>query len=75
MPVLQGADPDEYEVYVFNRWGEVVWHSETLNVPWDGLDRVTGLMLKTDVYAWRIKAKDIMLGEKHEFKGHVTLLK
>jgi len=75
MPILQGADPEEYEVFIFNRWGEIVWSSESLNTPWDGLDQGTGLIVKTDVYAWRIKAKDIMLGEKHEFKGHVTVIK
>ena len=75
MPVLQGADPEAFEVYIFNRWGELLWSSETLGVAWDGIDSAISTVVKSDVYVWRIKAKDIMLGEKHEYKGHVTVIK
>ncbi|MDC3336852.1 gliding motility-associated C-terminal domain-containing protein [Flavobacteriales bacterium] len=75
MPVLQGADPEAFEVYIFNRWGELLWSSETLGVAWDGVDSAISSVVKSDVYVWRIKAKDIMLGEKHDYKGHVTVIK
>jgi gliding motility-associated-like protein len=76
MPVLQGADPSAYEVMVFNRWGELVWSSESLNTAWDGMIKGSvNNIAKEDVYVWRIRAKDIMLNEKHDFKGHVTVLK
>ncbi len=76
MPVISGAEADDYEVLIFNRWGELVWSSETLGVAWDGTTKgTTNNMAKTDVYVWRIRAKDIMLGEKHDYKGHVTVLR
>ncbi|MBL4705507.1 MAG: gliding motility-associated C-terminal domain-containing protein, partial [Flavobacteriales bacterium] len=66
----------DYEVFIFNRWGELIWQSETLTQAWDGMTKgTTNNMAETGVYVWRIRAKDIMLGEKHEFKGHVTILK
>jgi gliding motility-associated-like protein len=76
LPVIQGAEADSYEVFIFNRWGELIWSSETLNQSWDGMTKgSSNNMAEQGVYAWRIIAKDIMLNEKHEFKGHVTLLK
>lgn len=76
MPVIQGADPTAYEVLIFNRWGELVWSSESLGTAWDGATKgTTNNLAESGVYVWRIRAKDIMLGEKHDFKGHVTVLK
>ncbi|MCR6641368.1 MAG: gliding motility-associated C-terminal domain-containing protein [Sporocytophaga sp.] len=46
----------EFEMTVFNRWGEIVFHSTDINSGWDGLYK--GDVAKQDSYAYLIKAKD-----------------
>ncbi len=61
-----------YEFWVFDRWGEVVYYTEQVGAAWDGTYR--GFPSKTDVYVWKVKLRDFE-GKPHEFVGHVTLLK
>jgi len=72
-PVVSGIDPLTYEFMIFNRWGELIFESQNQAVTWDGTHK--GLMSQEDVYVWKIKVKDAIRGEKHEYIGHVTLLK
>lgn len=57
---------------VFNRWGEIVFHSTDINSGWDGLYK--GDVAKQDSYAYLIKAKDNR-GREKVYKGTVTLLR
>jgi gliding motility-associated-like protein len=72
-PVINGADPLDYNLYVFNRWGELIFESHFPTIGWDGTYK--GTMSQQDVYVWKIVLKDATTGEKKEFYGHVTLLK
>jgi len=72
-PVVIGADPLQYEFLIFNRWGELIYDSQVLGTGWDGTYK--GLMVQQDVYVWRLKVVNAMNNEKHEYKGHVTILK
>lgn len=64
----------EYEMWIFDRWGERIFYTDDINKGWDG--RVQGKPAegKQDVYIWKVKLKDV-LGKKHDYIGHVTLLK
>jgi len=73
VPVVIGADPLEYEFLVFDRWGELIYNSQILGQGWDGSYK--NMMVKTDVYVWQLKVTNAMNNEKHEYKGHVTVLK
>jgi hypothetical protein len=61
----------DYELYVFNRWGEVLFETNDLDEPWDPW---TPNSYPGDVYVWRIIYKD-MAGEEKELTGHVTILR
>jgi gliding motility-associated-like protein len=71
-PVLSNILEDGYEFLVFNRWGEVVFQTNDLNTPWDGT--YAGNPVKEDIYVWKILVRDNR-SERHEFNGHVTLLR
>lgn len=73
LPVISGADAETYELYIFDRWGELVFESYSLNQGWDGTFK--GQNAKSDVYVWKIKVKAAANNEKKEFVGHVTLLR
>ena len=73
LPILSGIDPLSYELMIFNRWGELIFETQNYGQSWDGYHK--GIMSQEDVYVWKIKVKDAIENKKHEYIGHVTLLK
>lgn len=74
-----GILPEEdFRFLIFNRWGDIIFESNSLNDPWDGTARALGgtKLVKQDVYVWRVQFKDVTRERaKHTLIGHVTLLK
>jgi gliding motility-associated-like protein len=65
----------KYEFYVFDRWGEKIFHTKEFTEGWDGTYQGRGGKICTeDVYTWLITCTDVF-GKSHELKGHVTLLR
>lgn len=73
LPFVSGHAPDSYELRIFNRWGELIFESNSEHVGWDGTHH--SLKAKNDVYVWKIKVKKISNGERKEIIGHVTLIR
>ena len=57
----------EYEIRIYNRWGEKVFESDENNVAWDGKDALPGY------YMYQIFAYDFR-NNLHVYKGSVYLL-
>ncbi|MFM2016902.1 MAG: hypothetical protein RL007_558 [Bacteroidota bacterium] len=74
IPVTIGIDPDQYELWIFDRWGNMIFYSDELNEGWDGRVQGHADICQQDTYVWKIKAKDI-LGNSHNLIGHVNLIK
>jgi len=68
-----GYDPYNYELLIFNRWGEVVFQTEETTAPWDGSYK--GSIVPEGQYSWKMVVKSDRSDERHEFKGHVYLLR
>jgi len=67
-----GLGIHRFDFWVFNRWGEQIWHTTDIDDYWDGT--YNGVLVQDDVYVWKIIAYDVNK-EEHEFYGHVTVLK
>ena len=65
------AGVESYELMVFTKWGEMIFHSNDVTVGWDGY--VQGRLAATDVYAWKATAT-LSNGDKVQRIGNVTLL-
>lgn len=61
----------EYQLQIFNKWGELLFESDDVTVGWDGYYR--GEICKQDVYAWKVRARFVN-GETVVKAGDVTLL-
>ena len=48
----QGINITNLDFYVFNRWGEQIFHSTSMDDKWDG--KVNGNIVPVDVYIWKI---------------------
>jgi gliding motility-associated-like protein len=73
IPSVEGVDEEDYDFMVFNRWGELIFQTDMVSKGWDGTHR--GVKSKTDVYVWKIKAKEKSSGFAKEYIGHVNLLR
>jgi gliding motility-associated-like protein len=67
-----GTDITEYELYIFNRWGEQIFKSEPKNQPWDG--KFNGNTVETGVYAWLLLYTS-KKGAEQMALGRVTVLR
>lgn len=68
-------DMDEFELSVFDRWGQVVFRTTDPLGRWDGSRNNGGDPLKQDVYVYHISFRTISTGLPMQHSGHVTLLK
>ena len=74
IPVTQGIDPTNYELWVFDRWGNMIWYTDDLNEGWNGIVLGGTELCQIDTYVWKIKCKDI-LDKKHDLIGRVSLIR
>ena len=71
MPASMGIDPMQYEFYVFDRWGNMVFYTTDLTAGWDGSYK--GQNCPIDTYVWKLSAVSIT-GEKYNQIGRVSLI-
>jgi len=70
---IDGIDIYKFDLFVFNRWGEIVWESHNHDAAWDGT--YGGMPVPEGTYQWKIKCADFTTDEKYEFQGHFTVLR
>ena len=63
----------QFEVNVFDRWGERVYQSNDMNFKWDGV--YNGKMLNPAVYVYLVKVVYLNNYSEKLFKGSVTLIR
>lgn len=62
-----------FNMQIYDRWGELLYSTQdTHDKGWSGR-AANGKLLKTDVYVYKIYAKDIY-GKEFEYYGHVNLI-
>ncbi|NRA12932.1 MAG: gliding motility-associated C-terminal domain-containing protein [Crocinitomicaceae bacterium] len=70
---MEGIDIYDFDLQIFNRWGQVIWESHDISVPWDGT--FNGKIVQAGAYQWIIRATDLLNDNKYVYDGHVNLLK
>jgi len=77
----QGFDPFNFELFIYDRWGELIWESHDASVGWDGTYQgalqigALGMSCQEGVYTWKINYKPKETDEKKVVVGHLTLLR
>tara|TARA_R110001592_G_scaffold363109_2_gene680419 strand:+ start:104689 stop:109551 length:4863 start_codon:yes stop_codon:yes gene_type:complete len=62
----------EFEIQIFDRWGEMIFESDQLDFKWDGTYR--NILSHTGQYVWKIRYND-GIPKKVELTGRVNLLR
>ncbi len=74
-PVIQGHDIFDYAMFIYDRWGELVFETHHELLQWGGNIKGSSEVGKQDVYVWKVVATDKYTGKEKEYVGHVTLLR
>ncbi|MGI6321520.1 MAG: T9SS type B sorting domain-containing protein [Bacteroidales bacterium] len=67
-----GIGDENYKMYIYNRWGELIFLSEKFDDRWDG--KINGIEVPSNVFVYRILFTD-SFGYEYERVGRVTLLR
>ncbi|MDG1333239.1 MAG: gliding motility-associated C-terminal domain-containing protein [Crocinitomicaceae bacterium] len=71
-----GYDANDFEILIFNRWGEIIWESNDDTVGWDGSDANQSTGIAQDgTYVWKITFQALSTDERIEVVGHVNLIR
>jgi gliding motility-associated-like protein len=69
-----GTNIDKFDLWIFDRWGEQIYHTDNIYKGWDGKAKDGKGIAKQDVYVYKIEVYDFR-GDLHKYIGHVTLLR
>jgi len=71
-----GYDPQDYNLQIFNRWGEVIFESNNTSIGWDGTYGVSGnKSVQEGVYIWKVEFKKEKSKDRMKVSGHVNLIR
>jgi gliding motility-associated-like protein len=70
----KGIEIIEYEMMIFDRWGNEIFKTNSLDEGWDGRANGGTDIAQQDVYVYKIRLKDFEKRE-HSYVGNVSLVK
>ena len=70
----KGEYISDFEMRVFDRWGNMVYYSDTISKPWNGKNNSIGEIMQQDTYIYQIIIRDNRQ-KRHKYVGTVTLIK
>jgi gliding motility-associated-like protein len=69
-----GIGISTYTIWIFDRWGNLIFTSNDMNEAWDGtVQGKAGNVCQQDVYVWKVVLTDVF-GKKRKYIGHVSLI-
>ncbi|MGV3609491.1 MAG: gliding motility-associated C-terminal domain-containing protein [Fluviicola sp.] len=70
---VSGIDEYDFELMIFDRWGEVIWETHDVNSGWDGT--YNGTPVKEGTYTWIARVKDLYWDNLKVYNGAINLIK
>ena len=67
-----GDGIEKLDMYIFNRWGELIFQGHNLDSKWDG--EANGTFVPPGVYVYKINIVNVF-GGSHTYIGNVTVVK
>lgn len=68
-----GIETSGFSMYIYNRWGEVIWESHDVDGYWDG--SYNGYYVPDGVYMWRADFDVLNDAERRVLNGSITVLR
>jgi gliding motility-associated-like protein len=70
---VDGIDLSQFQLSIYNRWGEMVWVSTDVTNEWDGTYKNQPMPVGT--YNWVATVKDSHSDKKRQFTGNIALIR
>jgi gliding motility-associated-like protein len=68
---VSGVDEYNFELIIYNRWGEAIWETHDVNAQWDGT--YNGRIVPAGVYNWSARVKSTYDDNKRVFNGSILV--
>jgi gliding motility-associated-like protein len=72
-PVFSTDKIEDYSFEIYNRWGELIFQSNTLNEKWNG--KYNDKECQDDIYVWKLKYRSVDKIDTKVITGHVSILR
>jgi gliding motility-associated-like protein len=72
-PSILGIDIYDFDMAIYNRWGELIWESHDPSQGWDGT--YGGKLVETGTYTWVASVKSPYDDNKITYNGSINVLK
>jgi len=70
--LVQGTDIAEFSLRIYNRWGELLFHTNDINEGWEGYSK-DFTPAPNGVYLWKIRYKGAEHREYQDLEGRLTV--
>jgi gliding motility-associated-like protein len=74
LPRGVGWDLENYELRIYDRWGEEIYFTHDAIAGWNGKTMKNRDFVQEEVYVWKVRLRDTK-AKLHEYIGHVTVLR
>jgi gliding motility-associated-like protein len=72
LPIGTGWDNNSYDLWIFDRWGNMFFHTTNPDQGWNGTKH--NEIVQEDTYVWKVDLKDVF-GKMHEYHGQVSVVR
>lgn len=75
LPVINGADKRSYHLWIYDRWGNMVFETTDPDKGWNGSVNNGSFYPQNDIFVWRMEVKAVNGKDTEVFEGTITLLR
>lgn len=74
-PQGEGIEWDSYDMFIYDRWGKMVWQTGDFNKKWDGTHMSSLEPLPSGTYSYFIHFREFADLDRYEVAGNVLLIR
>ena len=74
-PQGEGIEEESYDMFIYDRWGGIVWQTGKFDKKWDGRHMSTLELVPTGTYVYQITFREFADLDRHVYNGVVHVLR
>lgn len=74
-PQGEGIELESYDMFIYDRWGKIVWQTGNFSKKWDGTNMYSGKNVPMGTYVYLIKFREFADLDRYVYKGIVTVIR
>lgn len=74
-PQGEGIELESYDMFIYDRWGKLLWQTGNFSKKWDGTNMFSGEQVPVGTYAYMIKFREFADLDRHVYTGVVNVIR